>query len=214
MAEKKKQHYVPKGYFRIFSKDGKVDVIVKETNEIIHRVPIETQGFKKYFYSKDRAIEDFFAKIEGKCLPLLNRIVLSKSLKNFSKEEYTHLLRYISFQHSRTPKSKEDVENACHTITQKLVSDGLSINEDEYKSFISDIHLRSIKHSLDGAHNLRDLKFFVLFNCSETPFITSDHPVVFYNPALCHVDGSWEGIKSPGLCVFFSVVRRHYAYFL
>jgi hypothetical protein len=57
MAKNKKQHYVPKGYFRFFSKDEKINVIKFEDLKVIKEVPIYSQAFEDYFYSKKERLK-------------------------------------------------------------------------------------------------------------------------------------------------------------
>lgn len=65
MADKKKQHYVPKFYMKNFADSKKnVSVYNLKSKKVIADVPYNSQCYKDYFYGKDHVLEDEFAKKE------------------------------------------------------------------------------------------------------------------------------------------------------
>src|SRR3989344_3567339 len=102
MPEKKNQHYVPQFYFRFFSNNGK-DICIFNINKKEHFVgPFKNQSSKDYFYWKGRELEDAFEEIEQSQRESLKKLIESKSFKILSNREYIEILRFITFQNTRT----------------------------------------------------------------------------------------------------------------
>ena len=67
MAEKKRQHYVPKFYLKLFSWDDKklINIYNISHKQIIPNGTLEKQCYEDYFYGKDLVIENSFGTIES-----------------------------------------------------------------------------------------------------------------------------------------------------
>ena len=89
MSEKKKQHYVPQSYLRLFSTDKKNIGIYTIDNNITTVGPINNQASEKYFYSKDKAveIENYLQKIENLGIDSFKKIINYNGYK-WEKIEY------------------------------------------------------------------------------------------------------------------------------
>lgn len=121
MAEKTKQHFVPKMLLKRYSWDGiHVNLCnIRKTLEL-KPVPYEPQCQKRYFYGKDKKIENNLSKVEGVidleitklvsgCLvPLMNLSCVYLDSKELRRE----ILSYIYIQYTRTQKAKNLVSRA------------------------------------------------------------------------------------------------------
>ena len=58
MAEKKRQHYVPRFHLKLFSEDGvSINLFNIKTGKIIEKAAIKGQCQEDYFYGKDLKVE-------------------------------------------------------------------------------------------------------------------------------------------------------------
>lgn len=214
MATKKSQHYVPKGYFRNFSKDAKNIHIYNLKDKKSYCGPFKTQCCKPYFYSKDTNIEDSFGKLEAKQLASLSKLKSVKTLDEISKQEWLNIFTFLNFQKIRTNLSKEKSEELevflsdnifkpMLTSDQKAIKMGLS--EDDLDGFVirrKGFFLQQINVMLEASWLLCDLERVIIHNKTVNPFIFSDVPVIFYNRLFHgHKDFGHIGVQSTGLLV-------------
>lgn len=81
MAEKKKQHFVPKLLLRHFSnkiKKAKINIFNVETEFYRVNCPLDSQAQEDYFYGEDKVIEDALGKIEDSAAPIIAEIIKEK----------------------------------------------------------------------------------------------------------------------------------------
>src|SRR3989344_1067808 len=101
MAQNKNQHYVPKFYFRLFSKNQNSICSFNISNEkFIEHASIKSQCSKDYFYSKDKKIENTFSQLENLAKEKLDRIIKNKSLDCLSMEEIGRLKIVLKSNHT------------------------------------------------------------------------------------------------------------------
>ena len=110
--EKERHHYVPKFYLKnfTFDKDRKFLYVYEYKGEV-KRVSITDVAVKKGFYTfvdestkcKIDKLEEFFADIENKTAPVLNKIISSENL-NISDSDREILSLFISTLYIRTPR--------------------------------------------------------------------------------------------------------------
>lgn len=139
---------------------------------------------------------------------MLRKIIEKKDFSDLSKGDIPSILTFINFQYSRTPKMKKAIDDSIEKLGNELVESILKKKDSQIKLIWEGAHLTSIAESLNGgALLLSDLYGFVTINKTKIPFITSDHPVIFYNPRFCNFEGGHEGTQSPGLCIFYPLSR-------
>lgn len=123
MAEKTKQHFVPKMLLKRFSWDGVfVNICNIRESKIIKPVPYDPQCQKRYFYGKDKRLEDALGEVETVIDGMLNRLVNNCiiPLKNISGESLndnevrTSILSYVFIQYTRTQMAKDLVVDAVN----------------------------------------------------------------------------------------------------
>ncbi len=188
-TEKKNQHYIPKFYLRNFSYEfnGKQIGIFNINNSIFFpRAKIKTQGSGNFFYGHDGVVEDNLAQIEGILSPLIREI--TSVLKVPKQDGYSHLelLTFVALMDLRNPVFLNYIKDSRKLIAQRLIEVDETTNIDKLVPKVS--HDDAIKLALsslpDIISNLSDLSYKLLINKTETPFITSDFPIIKYNQFL------------------------------
>lgn len=214
MAKNKNQHFVPQFYFKKFSKDKKTICLFNlKDKKFISSAPIKGQCSKNYFYSKDTKIETEFSYLEGLGNNLISEIIKSKNLSCLNEEQKQNLKSHLLFQHGRTEYARESEEETANALFDMLKpnfeeyakKEGLNISSEEIK----DLKLKSnSKNSLFicmmSGPLLFDLSMVLLENKTQTDFVFSDNPVIFYNSFFNnYVPQGTNGIASTGLQIYF-----------
>jgi len=216
MPQYKNQHYVPKFYFRLFSKNQNTICTFNISNErFIEHATIRGQCSKNYFYSKNTEIESTFSHLEGLSNAKLRKIIEVKNLDCLTEEEKEHLKSHILFQHGRT-KHAHDRENDMANyffnflkpaMYEKAKEDGEDIpwKDIEETRIVMNSHQTLLMSMMSGILWF-DLKIVLLENQSKIDFIFSDNPVVMFNSYFndIHPLGT-TGIASTGLQVFYPI---------
>ncbi|EHN8921398.1 DUF4238 domain-containing protein [Enterobacter asburiae] len=123
MAEKTKQHFVPKMLLKRYSWDGVfVNICNIRESTTIKSVPYDPQCQKRYFYGKDKRLEDALGEIETVIDGMLNRlvnncIIPSKKISGESLNDYevrTSILSFVFIQYTRTQMAKDLVVDAVN----------------------------------------------------------------------------------------------------
>lgn len=214
MVEKKNQHYVPRFYFKFFSNDGKNICIFNIENKKHFLGPFKNQSSKSHFYIKGKELENAFEKIEFQHQRILDKLIRLKSFKEINEKEYIEILRFITFQDTRTNYSKRySNETTQHLVREyikpKILQDtklSKEITKKEINNtpiFFPADHLISISIGLQAPILISDLIPLLLINKTPLDFLFSDNPVVLYN--LFFYKDTFEshiGFQSPGLMIF------------
>ena len=214
MAKHKKQHYVPKFYFRLFSEDGHNIHIFNLRKAQVFTGPFKNCAAGDYFYSEKTKLEDSYSGLETKLSEVIKKLLQSK-LSNLTKEEYFFLLMFILFQHART-KSQKALVNKFTSHFVENVMKPMFLASDTFKksgltkeavdglqiTYPAD-HLTLIMNSLLGVPLIGDLTPIILQNKTIKDFIFSDAPVVFYNMLLkSEKEYGTIGLQNIGLQIF------------
>ena len=216
MARYKNQHYVPKFYFRLFSKNKKtICLYVISKNKFVEHANIKNQCSKSYFYSKNTNIEKKFSQLEGLAKNILTKIIKNNSLDELSNREIENLKSYILFQYGRTKFIKDRANDLANHLFD-LSKPGMY---DNAKKAGEDYCWESIKNtkiemnpnyivllSIISNILLIDMKMCLLENKSQMDFIFSDNPVVFFNSFFNDkYPYGTTGFSSRGLQIFFPI---------
>ena len=124
MAEKKKQHYVPKLLLRLFSTDTNKKLInIFNTNNLFYRenCPLDDQAQENYFYGKDGIIEDSLADLENKVTPVLKKIIENNILPKKETEDYKTLFLFSFFLAHRTKAVSEQMNEVVNKTFQEII---------------------------------------------------------------------------------------------
>jgi hypothetical protein len=212
VAEKKRQHFVPRMILRKFSSDGRsVRVFPLDGTRHIPVGSIAHQCSEDYFYGRDLAVENAFEQDERQVGRILSDLAPTK-LAVISEADIILLKSFIYFQRARTRRALdeadayEDAAIKLHLQTHNLAKG-------------ADLSLVSIKRtggaavrvgeSILGFGTFADLE--LRFLVSETGgFVLADHPVVFCNYFVEHdrhlrdLPGA-TGLVAKGLQIFMPV---------
>jgi hypothetical protein len=203
MQQTKRHHYVPKAYLKAFcDESGKLRVYRKDTPaDPLHQSPDATQ-FRKYYYSQpipgggqdNNTLEAVFSSVESDWPETVSKLHARRNVN----DRLENIFQFVALQRFRVPASRDAVESIlAHTVksTMKamLASGKLPPPPAGFEDLPDKVQVaidphRSI-HAM--ATMLEDCgKFFSLIgidavhNNTELPFITSDNPVLWFDPSL------------------------------
>ncbi len=216
MTENKKQHYVPKFYFRNFL-DGKekINIYKNDSNSFLFNVPFQTQCQEKNFYSENKEIEKAFGLIETKLSKFLKKIIENKKILIESEEDLINFYIFITLQFTRTKKKKKEIEEIVeffseNVIKEMMISQGVATKEelDKVKITHPSMHLIKIQQALNSFPLISDLRIVLLNNETKIDFIFSDHPIIFHNSFLNFKSLGSKGLQSKGLQIFCPINKN------
>ncbi len=206
MNIKKRHHFVPIAYLKSFCDDeGKVFVYRKDDpKKRIHQKPDKT-GFHKYYYSQPLpeggmehdCLEDIFSKVEAKWPPIVERL---QSGKNVDESMMNIIFNFIGLQYARVPATRDAIEKldaeSVKMEARKLEAIGelpppLKGFEDIFRADRLEVAIdphRSVlamPQMMSGVGRILDQIWLnVVFNETDIPFLTSDNPVIWFDPSI------------------------------
>lgn len=189
----KKQHYVPQFYLKNFSNKNKDEFFIHcydIDNNKTYPANIKNIAEERYFYKVgDENFEEFFQKTEELASPIINNLSKHGKIKTLNIiKNRKRLSLFLAVQFLRTKEMREDLLENFSKISTHLQKHDLS---NEMKLVVEQIDEKNIKHNQMGfiAHaslkmidELDFKKWVLLKNKTKVDFLTSDNPVVLYNP--------------------------------
>src|SRR6266851_167867 len=201
--QKKKHHYVPVTYLKGFTDlGGRIFACRKDEPENQLHLKPDGIAFERYYYSQpvpsggqdNNTIEDLFGKTEAHWPGILERIRARQDLMS----SYEHLANFLGLMRVRGPAARDVVETylaaGVAQVGKQLkeqgklppapesfpdIADHIEISIDPHQS------LHAIPPQLQGFAELVDqLEYQVLHDATGIGVITSDNPVVYFDPAL------------------------------
>lgn len=201
--EKKRHHYIPKAYLNFFcGSEGMVRVYPKdEPGKVFLQAPDST-GFHKYYYSQplpeggqdNNTLEDLFSKTEGKWPPIVERIKRKEEVNDALEDIFS----FVGLQRARVPASRDATEkidaemvlagvralDAAGKLPPKPkgfedILDRVQVSIDPHRS------IHAMAQILKGMALVFDrIGIGALHNVTDIPFLTSDNPVVWFDPSI------------------------------
>ena len=213
MAEKKKQHFVPKLLLRHFSneiKKAKINIFNVETEFYRVNCPLDSQAQEDYFYGEDKVIEDALGKIEDSAAPIIAEIIKEKKIPVRNSEKYIILHLFSIILSYRTKNSSEKLNEVVDKTIKELAKydDRLgALIKDDLSIKLKNAPAQSLSAVAKGVKYANDLELILLINNTKKKFITSDNPCNRYNQYLesRNHPGSHLGLFSKGLQFFFPI---------
>ena len=213
MPQNKNQHYVPRFYLRNFSLDGaNISSFLIESEKSLPNVSITNQCSKDYFYP-NLQYEQNLGKFEEQCSTIIDDIVSDQKTTTLSKKDSFWLRAFTILQKSRTLHQARILKDSFNDIIEYLRSSGMT---EEMKSQIEgyDNSYRSAAALLantfrTGMEISSDLCCKVLSFTCRGALLTSDDPVVMYNPFLEGRGKLSYGLAAMGLVLFLPLSDRH-----
>jgi len=202
IQKKKKHHFIPVTYLKRFTNNaGLIFTYRKDTPEIFTEAPPERTGFINHYYRQPipgggwdhNTIEDAFQEIEGLWTPAIKRL---RAQEPFSPSQLVELFAFIAALHVRVPSTRDAVEQSLSEQVKRAARDldasGYFPPKPEGLEDILDhteiaIDPHQSLHAMDNIaktfENVIDiLGFKIIKNETPLPLITTDNPVVFFNP--------------------------------
>jgi len=208
MPDKKKQHYVSQMHLRRWcsNDDDIVNLLTLRDGQVQPPSHISNQCQKDYFFGRDFVTDDLVSAFEGPINPLLGEIISSKQPPVKGSEAHMLLLMYTMVFATKTKAEKRKHVGIQEAINQ-LVED-----ENLYPPIDQEIpqHAAQISGGLKFYPIVSDLNMTLLVADGSSEFITSDNPVVFYNPWLGHEDEAGHvGLAEKGIMMFLPLDPEH-----
>jgi hypothetical protein len=197
----KKHHYVPVTYLRRFTDSaGQLVVYRKDEPGRPYRQRPESTGFETHYYSQtdddgvrdDSSLEALFSEIESPWPTIVD--ALSDSQRMFASAP--SIIPFLALMRVRGPAFRDAAElhlaNVVHLQAQALNDAGklppppegyedlfeqMQVAIDPHQSLIAMAESLNTIGSLFGS-----LSYDVLHNVTAVPFLTSDNPVMYYDP--------------------------------
>lgn len=207
MATNKNQHFVPRCHLRPFTlntEDMAISLINLDRKKLISNAPVKNQCSRNYFYGNDDKLESAIQLIEQGYGRALNDLVRENRL--LSEANKAAFRTFWIFQHLRT-------EAAAMQAVQltELTRDFADLPPGEFSLSIKEAVQIACRTFVDAMHILDDLKFCVIKNKTDVPFITSDNPAVLTNKWRLDKDrsaGLSFGMRSAGALVVLPLTPR------
>lgn len=201
--EKKKHHFIPKAYLRHFvNDDGKLRVYLKDRpEETIWSRPDET-AFRNFYYSQPKSggewnnnsIEDFFGRYETKWSAFLQVIRDGK----FDEVDQEFLYEFMAMQVARTPAIRDSIELMLADLVlfeaRKLnILGKLPTPPEGFKDILNHVgvsidphmSIRAMSSIVSGFSELLNaIGLCIVRNETGIPFVTSDNPIIWFDPTL------------------------------
>jgi hypothetical protein len=222
MPQNKNHHYVPQFYLRNFGTGESIALLNIKRRQHFARAPISGQCQREYYYGRDDALDAKLRAIEGPASNVIRSIINGDILPPVESPEYLALITFISFQLGRTPSAelitREMQQKAIAATVKSMLAlrgaaDDMGISQEVAQSLIAK-GIPPLVQSLDISDEttplLLDLKPKLLVLDHFQQFVTSDCPVVLFNPWCAgYRAGGVTGLANSGLLVFFPLSPRH-----
>jgi hypothetical protein len=219
--DKKRHHYVPKAYLKSFcDEQGQVYVYLKDNpDKVIHQSPDNT-GFHKYYYSQPlpgggrdtNTLENLFAELETKWPPLVERMIRRDNV-NSSLDD---LFAFIGLQRARVPASRDACEGflaaSVMATARSLDAQGLLPPKPPgFENILDQVRvaidphqsIRAMAQVIRGAGQVLDqIGFGVIHNQTDVPYLTSDNPVIWFDPSVPDAQLQPYVLRPGGLVIF------------
>ena len=216
MPQNKKQHYVPKLYFRFFSKDDKnINLYNLKSRKLFVNVPFSPQCYEDYFYSKNPEIEKSNSQLEAKFKEIIDKVIKNRNLSDLTHQDYGYLLEFLLYQWGRTSQARFDSKQQTKLIVDKVMKKMMLEDASLAKKGLTKEDIENVKitwpvdhevrmlYCLAGIPLLSDLIPAILINNTKTDFLFSDNPVILHNTYFRDKEGiGATGFQSHGLQVF------------
>ncbi|MBI3700655.1 MAG: DUF4238 domain-containing protein [Afipia sp.] len=205
MNQKKKHHFVAQTYLKEFcNSDGKVCVYSKDDPSRPRWASPASIGYEKYYYSQptpdggvdNNKLEDYFSSIENEWPHLVNKIKRGEKYNGGLNQ----LLLFVLMHRVRVPTARDAVEKTLAAsvkmsirhlndqgqlpappdgFTFEYLDKHMAISIDPHKSIHAMVDLAKGVEKIFGA-----IGFRILENETDLNFITSDNPVVYFDPTV------------------------------
>ena len=208
------QHYVPKMLLRRFAADPaekqQIHVFDKKTDRTFP-TNIRNIATERGFYETENTngqVERVLSELEANTSPVIDKILVDKSLKNLDVGEKGWLSVFIATQSLRTKQLRENIRQTFNATAEHVRAMGHDPNEvqglqpieseDDLTDFAMGLFGEMIKESSDL---IGEKVVFLSTTTPANPFWISDHPVVMRNSNDFGPYGN-IGLAVPGIEIY------------
>lgn len=215
MEKKKRQHYVPQFYLRNFVReDNKFTIFNIKSEKIIENAPYKKQCYEDYYYGDDEVWEEKLGTIESSAALIIAKI--NEQSNYYSDvEEIKILKKFILYQRYRTIRNKDNLLNmrwdgAKTYVEMNLRKEGKYVSENTLKVLKKEFEKRygriipqqALEITANLLDNIEDLELLIIqYNNKTHNLISSDNPVIFYNPFYKRA----VGLMNAGLIILLPI---------
>lgn len=200
VQQTKRHHYVPQAYLKAFrDANGRVLVYRKDKpSHPLYQTPEATQ-LRRYYYSQpmpdggqdNNTLEQVFSDVETPWPDIVERLHRREDVN----DQLDAIFQFISLQRVRVPASRDAAEAMlAQTVKDSLkvlIGSGIAtpppgLEPEEIKVAI-DPHqsIHAMATMLEGIGELFSrLGLAAVHNATSRPFLTSDNPVIWFDPSL------------------------------
>jgi hypothetical protein len=222
MNQPKRHHFVPKAYLKSFcDQKGRILVYRKDApHKPLHVVPDATQ-FRRYYYSQptpiggqdNTTLEALFSTVEN---DWPQTVELLHQRENVN-DRLEHIFNFMALQRVRVPASRDISEAAlAQTIKDSLkvmvATGAISPPPTEIQDIQNQIEVSVDPHQsihamatmIKEVGTLLDMiGLAAVHNATARPFLTSDNPILWFDPTLHFVDQQPYNVNPNGGPVMF-----------
>ena len=180
---------------------------LKESSRILDNVSIRNQCSKPYFYP-DQDYEKALGQFEGDCHATIEK-VFSNQFQMLTQRDFLVLKSFLLLQKVRTLHEVRDFRDGIEHVMQYVGSHGpsedLKMWLDGYENSEKDVVKMMMANFKVALEIAADLKCKVIINEGGGSFITSDDPVIEYNPLLEPFKITNYGLAAIGLLLLLPI---------
>jgi uncharacterized protein DUF4238 len=218
MAEHKNQHFVSQFLLRNFSTSSSrkvINLFHLPTGRFVKDAAIRNQACGDYFYERGTSVEQALSKFEGMVGSTIEQMLVQETLPKWRSREHHDLLLFVELQHSKTRFAAAEAADMFNGMRAQLIGNNPEIASRSDIEQIDPANILALLLRIAAINHFAgiDLRYKLFRNLSAIPFITSDHPVAFYNQFYESGDSrritSDTGIACRGIQIFFPVGPKH-----
>lgn len=203
IMKKKKQHYVSVAYLKAWCDvDGKVRIYRKDDPYKVIRQSPENFGFHKYYYAQPlpdgerdyNTLDDFFSEYESKWPLIVERIRRREDVNDCLQDIFS----FIALQRARVPATRDAIEGLLADTVKAVARHMDAAGELSPKPAGLENILDHIEVSIDPHQSILAMPDIILgigqvmekigisalINNTDIPFVTSDNPVIWFDPSV------------------------------
>jgi hypothetical protein len=214
MGYKSRQHYVPKFYLKNFSNtEASIGTFNLLSERYIKDASIRNMCQKNNFYGADKKMEEFLAKeIESGAAKIIETILMTNEFPS-DLDEYQHLLAFLLVSEARNLKMADSQNKMVDYIAKVLLEGDPEFRKEGIDLDTITIGLKEpanhmIEFALESVKMVADLEPLLIQATGARTFITSDNPLIRYNPF--YLDNDYPGgfgYMGRGLMLFFPIAH-------
>ena len=188
--KKKKQHYVPKFYLKLFA-DSENKFYAYDFNIrglLSKRVYYESQCYKKYFYGEDGILENQLSKKEGKWATACKKAIAGEELKDI---DFVLLKEFVLYQKQRTASNNNHLVEERTSIIRECAKHLYSFKGWEFDASAEDFCKQRAVEEITPAENVaiasgllkyvEDMGVLIVKYSTSNKLLTTDSPVITLN---------------------------------